>query len=76
MFFLVVETVDVALSRIKDRVRKGGHDVPDRVVRRPFKRSIVNFFGEYENLANSWYLFDNTTAKPEAVAFKKGLGFL
>jgi hypothetical protein len=33
------------------------------------QRSIVNFFGEYQNLADSLYLFDNTTAKPGAVAF-------
>jgi predicted ABC-type ATPase len=29
VFFLWVRSVDVALSRVKDRVLKGGHDVPE-----------------------------------------------
>lgn len=72
LFFLYVENVDVALSRIKDRVQKGGHDVPDHVVLRRFKRSLLNFFRKYQDLVDSWYLFDNTSATPTAIAFKKG----
>jgi len=40
LFFLSVENVEVSLSRIKERVSKGGHDVPERVVRRRFQRSM------------------------------------
>jgi predicted ABC-type ATPase len=72
LFFLFVEGVKVALSRIKERVLKGGHDVPETVVRRRFDRSARNFFREYQPLVDSWYLFDNTGTKPVAIAFKKG----
>jgi predicted ABC-type ATPase len=72
LFFLYVEGIDVALSRIKERVLKGGHDVPEAVVRRRFDRSVGNFFREYQQLVDSWYLFDNTSTKPVAIAFKKG----
>ena len=72
LFFLFVESVDVALSRIQERVLKGGHDVPESVVRRRFHRSIGNFFQEYQPLVDLWYLFDNTGTKPAAIAFKKG----
>lgn len=72
LFFLFVESVDVSLSRIQERVLKGGHDVPESVVRRRFHRSIGNFFQEYQPLVDSWYLFDNTGTKPAAIAFKKG----
>lgn len=72
LFFLTVASVDVALSRIKERVLKGGHDVPEPIVRRRFDRSFRNFFGEYRELAQSWYLFDNTSTKPATIAFKKG----
>lgn len=71
-FFLAVATVDVALSRIKQRVLKGGHDVPEAVVRRRFDRSFRNFVVEYRALAHSWYLFDNTSTKPVTIAFKRG----
>jgi predicted ABC-type ATPase len=75
LFFLFVEGVDVALSRIKGRVLKGGHDVPEAVVRRCFDRSVSNFFREYQPLVDSWYLFDNTGTTPVPVAFKKGARF-
>src|SRR5215472_6488596 len=70
LFFLFVEAVDVTLSRIRERVLKGGHDVPENVVRRRFDRSVRNFFHEYQPLVDSWYLFDNTGTKPVAIAFK------
>lgn len=72
LFFLFVESVDVTLSRIKERVLKGGHDVPEAVVRRRFDRSVSNFFREYRPLVDSWYLFDNTGTDPIAIAFKNG----
>ena len=70
-FFLWVKSVDVALSRVRERVLKGGHDVPEAVVRRRFGRSISNFFSEYRRLADSWYLFDNSTGTPEVVVFER-----
>ena len=62
-FFLAVKTVDVALSRVRDRVLKGGHDIPETVIRRRFGRSIKNFFAEYRPLADSWYLFEIQAAR-------------
>jgi len=38
-FFLWVTSVDLALSRVQERVSRGGHDVPEAVVRRRFDRS-------------------------------------
>lgn len=43
IFFLWVTSLETTLSRISDRVRRGGHDVPEPVVRRRFERSIRNF---------------------------------
>jgi predicted ABC-type ATPase len=71
IFFLWVKSVEVALSRVRERVLKGGHDVPDAVVRRRFGRSISNFLAEYRRLADSWYLFDNSGGTPTVVAFER-----
>jgi len=43
IFFLWVKNVDLALSRVRERVLRGGHDVPEAVVRRRFDRSMRNF---------------------------------
>lgn len=72
LFFLMVSSVEVALSRIKERVLKGGHDVPEVVVRRRFDRSFRNFLRAYCDAADSWYLLDNTSTTPATVAFKEG----
>jgi predicted ABC-type ATPase len=63
LFFLWVESVDLALSRIRERVVRGGHDVPELVVRRRF-HPIRNFLVHYRRLVNFWALFDNSGATP------------
>jgi predicted ABC-type ATPase len=72
LFFLFVENVDVALFRIDQRVIKGGHDIPELVVRRRFDRSLGNFFREYQPIVDSWHLFDNTGSTPVTIAFRTG----
>lgn len=72
LFFLWAPNVEVALSRVAERVRNGGHDVPAAVVRRRFDRSIRNFLWWYGPLADPWILFDNSGAAPAMIASKKG----
>ncbi len=71
VYFLWVSAVELALSRIRGRVREGGHDVPAAVVRRRFERSMRNFFVHYRRLAENWLLFDNSGATPNLVAVEK-----
>lgn len=71
IYFLWVPTDDVTLARVKERVLKGGHDVPEIDVRRRFNRSIENFFNHYRLLADYWILFDNSKMPPSEIAFEK-----
>ncbi len=71
LLFLWVPTVELALSRVRGRVMKGGHDVPASVVRRRFERSIRNFLLHYRRLADSWILFDNSGDTPDIIALEK-----
>ncbi|HYW81401.1 MAG TPA: hypothetical protein VE890_17585, partial [Thermoguttaceae bacterium] len=41
--YLYVSSPDTCIARVRERVRKGGHDVPDEDVRRRFWRSLTNF---------------------------------
>lgn len=68
LFFLWLPSTRFALSRIRNRVRKGGHDVPAQVVRRRFERSLHNFFAHYRAIVNSWILFDNSGTLPNVIA--------
>ena len=68
LFFLWIPTVEVALARIADRVRRGGHDIPEKIVRRRFQKSIQNLFKLYRPLLDLWILFDNSETEPRLIA--------
>lgn len=71
IFYLWIPAVDIALSRVKERVAGGGHNIPDQVVRRRFERSIRNFLKVYAALADSWILFNNSDKSPSIIALMK-----
>ena len=68
LFFLWIPTLDLALARIRDRVKKGGHDIPEPVVKRRFYKGVQHLFKLYRPLLDSWTLFDNSAASPHLVA--------
>jgi predicted ABC-type ATPase len=68
LFYLWISTVELALDRVKDRVREGGHDVPEATVRRRYDRSVRNFLLNYRNFCESWMLLDNSGDEPRIVA--------
>ncbi|MFH1901556.1 MAG: zeta toxin family protein [Candidatus Omnitrophota bacterium] len=71
LFFLWLPSAELAIARIKERVREGGHHVPAEDVRRRFTRGINNFFTQYEPVFDSWMLFDNSKAKPVLIAKRR-----
>lgn len=44
LFFLGLTNVDLAILRVKERVARGGHDVPEGIIVHRFDRSTANFF--------------------------------
>jgi len=58
--FLSLPNVELALGRVAERVRLGGHHVPSEVVRRRFKSGLRNFFSRYLYRVDTWQLFDNS----------------
>jgi len=71
LFFLWLPSPELAIARIKERVREGGHNVSAEDVRRRFSPGINNFFSLYEPLVDSWMLFDNSKAKPVLIAKRR-----
>lgn len=71
IFFLWISDVELALERIRLRVRNGGHHIPEDVVRRRFIRSLPNFFRIYKPLADSWVIFDNSGDVPKMIAIEE-----
>jgi predicted ABC-type ATPase len=60
LHYLWIPSPALAIRRIRQRVKMGGHSIPPADVRRRFKRSLANFFRIYAPLADSWTFRDNT----------------
>src|SRR5207248_1900318 len=71
--FLSLPGPELALRRVAERVRFGGHDVPEDVVRRRFRAGLRNFFALYMDVADTWQMFDNSElAGPRLIAMEHG----
>ena len=65
LFFLKLDTVEMAVQRVAQRVLEGGHDVPESVVRRRFFAGWRNFEQVYRGLVDEWAVYDNSRDKPK-----------
>jgi predicted ABC-type ATPase len=70
--FLFVDSADVCVGRVTERVRKGGHDVLEVAIRRRFGRSVSNFWRIYRELADHWVLLYNGESKVSDIAAGSG----
>jgi predicted ABC-type ATPase len=68
LIFLWLNSVELAIKRVRERVMNGGHDVPEETIRRRFDRGISNFFHSYLPIADSWQFFDASTTSPVELA--------
>lgn len=57
--FLSLPDVEMAIERVAIRVKQGGHNVPEDVIRRRFAHGLQNF-ERYKLLVDSWQLYDNS----------------
>ncbi len=68
LVFLCLPSADFAISRVKIRVKQGGHNIPETVVRRRFESGLRNFKNVYQPLVDAWALYDNSGDRPLLVA--------
>ena len=64
LHYLWLPTVALAIARVRERVKKGGHRVPVADIRRRFHRSRAHFAGDYAPLADFWAVWDNRSHPP------------
>ncbi|MEK6747741.1 MAG: zeta toxin family protein [Pseudomonadota bacterium] len=64
MFFLSLPSVDLAVARVAERVKQGGHNIPESVIRRRFLAGRANFDNHYRSAVDAWALYDNSGNEP------------
>lgn len=58
--FLWLPSPKMAIARVAERVRLGGHDVPKPLIQRRYHRGLDNFFRLYRKSVDRWWFFDNS----------------
>ena len=64
LFFLSLPSAETAIQRVAERVRQGGHDIPEATIRRRFDAGKRLFAEVYQPLVDQWALYDNAGDEP------------
>jgi predicted ABC-type ATPase len=70
--FIYLSSANHCILRVQQRVRRGGHNVPEEDIRRRFVRSCVNFWHIYRQIADQWEILYNSTGRYVEVAIGVG----
>lgn len=69
IIYVWLASPDLAVHRVRLRVQRGGHDIPEDTIRRRYLRSVVNFFQLYQPLSDTWRVCDNSEEVLTDVAY-------
>ena len=64
LIFLQLASAVEAIARVAQRVKQGGHNIPEAVIRRRFAAGKDNFERLYAPRVDAWAIYDNAGAMP------------
>ncbi len=70
LLFFWLRNPDLAVKRVETRVKEGGHNIPENVIRRRYENGLKNFFSIFEPLVDEWMFIDNSGEPYQIVAHK------
>jgi predicted ABC-type ATPase len=73
LYFLELPSADFAVARVAQRVRQGGHHIPEEVVRRRFAAGLRNLERAYKPAVDAWARYDGTTIPPTLKEWSENL---
>ena len=65
LFFLSLPHADMAVQRVAERVRQGGHHIPETTIRRRFDAGLQLLRAVYQPLVDQWAVYDNAGDEPQ-----------
>jgi predicted ABC-type ATPase len=73
LHYFWLRSAELAIERVGNRVRRGGHGIPETTIRQRYERSVRNFRTIYRGAFKAWYLYDNSGSVPDLMAAGEGL---
>ncbi|MEO6404462.1 MAG: zeta toxin family protein [Ferruginibacter sp.] len=74
LIYYWLDSVDLAIERVKTRVIEGGHNIPSGTIIRRYYSGLRNFITLYKDKVDYWMLIDNSSTEPELIAEGKKSG--
>ncbi len=71
LIFFFLENEEQAIARVAQRVKNGGHGIPEEDIRRRFTRGIFNLINLYMPICDSVLVYNNMRTPAQLVARKK-----
>ena len=71
LLYFWLPSPDMAVERVAQRVRTGGHNVPEATIRRRYASGLELLFSTYIPLADVWKIYDNSRGLDPALVAKK-----
>jgi len=69
LHYFWLTSADLAVMRVAERSRRGGHSIPEPTIRQRYERSLDNLFDLYLPLADLWSIYNNSVeGLPEIIA--------
>ena len=60
LYFLRLHDSETAIARVAERVKQGGHHIPEATIRRRFDAGWKNFQTHYRHAVDDWTAYDTT----------------
>ena len=68
LIFYWLDSVELAIERVKTRVSEGGHHIPTDTIIRRYHAGLKNFINLYRDKVDYWMLIDNSHTEPALIA--------
>ncbi|HVK08343.1 MAG TPA: zeta toxin family protein [Gemmataceae bacterium] len=72
LHYVWLASPELAVGRVRTRVARGGHHIPEATISQRFPRTINNFWSAYRSEADSWAVYDNSGLGPMLTAAGAG----
>ena len=71
LIFFWLNSPDLAIARVRQRVASGGHNIPEDIIIRRYYRGLKNLTQFYLTLCYTWRIYDNSTFPSQLIVEKE-----
>ena len=68
VLFFWLNSPELAIRRVAERVANGGHDIPEHIIRRRYASGIRNLFTFFMDKVDYWEIYDNSDHPRKQIA--------